>query len=36
MLITTNISSQGRHIVNTDLTACPECDFPALRTEFIE
>ncbi|KAJ8943660.1 hypothetical protein NQ318_005662 [Aromia moschata] len=26
----------GRHIVKTDLTACPECDFPALRTEFIE
>ncbi|XP_063927605.1 WD repeat-containing protein 19 [Zophobas morio] len=26
----------GRHIVTTDLTACPECDFPALRPAFIE
>ncbi|EFA01913.1 WD repeat-containing protein 19 isoform X3 [Tribolium castaneum] len=26
----------GRHIVTTDLTACPECDFPALRSQFIE
>nr|CAH7760831.1 unnamed protein product [Callosobruchus chinensis] len=26
----------GRHIVSTDLTACPECDFPALRSEFVE
>ncbi|CAH0560259.1 unnamed protein product [Brassicogethes aeneus] len=26
----------GRHIVTTDLTACPECDFPALRSEFVE
>ncbi|XP_023012404.2 intraflagellar transport protein Oseg6 isoform X1 [Leptinotarsa decemlineata] len=26
----------GRHILNTDLTACPECDFPALLTEFFE
>ncbi|KAG5897933.1 hypothetical protein JTB14_014047 [Gonioctena quinquepunctata] len=26
----------GRHILNGDLTACPECDFPALRTEYLE
>jgi WD repeat-containing protein 19 len=26
----------GRHIVTSDLTACPECDFPAVRTHFIE
>lgn len=26
----------GRHIIRTDLTACPECDFPALRSEFIK
>lgn len=27
---------QGRHIVSDDLTACPECDFPAIRKEFLE
>ncbi|XP_028136974.1 WD repeat-containing protein 19 [Diabrotica virgifera virgifera] len=26
----------GRHIVTADLTACPECDFPAIRSEFIQ
>lgn len=26
---------QGRHIVKTDLTECPECNFPALRSEFV-
>ncbi|KAJ2938867.1 hypothetical protein O0L34_g18496 [Tuta absoluta] len=26
----------GLHIVKDDLTACPECDFPAIMTEFIE
>ncbi|KAJ8975021.1 hypothetical protein NQ317_012459 [Molorchus minor] len=29
-------SPSGRHVVKSDLTACPECDFPALRNEFIE
>lgn len=24
----------GRHIVREDLTACPNCDFPAINTEF--
>nr|CAI5868921.1 unnamed protein product [Callosobruchus analis] len=28
--------TEGRHIVSSDLTACPECDFPALRSEFVE
>lgn len=27
---------QGLHIVKDDLTACPECDFPAIFTEFVE
>ncbi|CAG9090554.1 unnamed protein product [Plutella xylostella] len=27
---------QGLHIVKEDLTACPECDFPAIMTEFTE
>ncbi|XP_075972620.1 intraflagellar transport protein Oseg6 [Anticarsia gemmatalis] len=26
----------GLHIVKDDLTACPECDFPAILTEFVE
>ncbi|XP_072391731.1 WD repeat-containing protein 19 isoform X3 [Diabrotica undecimpunctata] len=26
----------GRHIVTADLTACPECDFPAIRSEFLQ
>ncbi|KAK9870346.1 hypothetical protein WA026_006430 [Henosepilachna vigintioctopunctata] len=26
----------GRHIVRDDLTACPECDFPAIRVEFLD
>ncbi|XP_041973460.1 WD repeat-containing protein 19 [Aricia agestis] len=26
----------GMHIVKDDLTACPECDFPAIMTEFVE
>ncbi|CAH0629097.1 unnamed protein product [Chrysodeixis includens] len=26
----------GLHIVKDDLTACPECDFPAIMTEFVE
>lgn len=26
----------GRHIVKDDLTACPECDFPAIRVEFLD
>lgn len=26
----------GRHIVKNDLTACPECDFPAIRVEFLD
>ncbi|RZB40660.1 WD repeat-containing protein 19 [Asbolus verrucosus] len=28
--------TEGRHIVTSDLTACPECHFPALRSQFIE
>ncbi|CAK1578047.1 unnamed protein product [Parnassius mnemosyne] len=26
----------GMHIVKGDLTACPECDFPAIYSEFVE
>ncbi|XP_049865142.1 WD repeat-containing protein 19 isoform X2 [Pectinophora gossypiella] len=26
----------GLHIVKDDLTACPECDFPAIMSEFVE
>ncbi|CAH2063704.1 unnamed protein product, partial [Iphiclides podalirius] len=26
----------GMHIVKGDLTACPECDFPAIHSEFVE
>ncbi|KAL3267292.1 hypothetical protein HHI36_011423 [Cryptolaemus montrouzieri] len=26
----------GRHIVKDDLTACPECNFPAIRVEFLD
>ncbi|XP_050681602.1 WD repeat-containing protein 19 [Leptidea sinapis] len=26
----------GLHIVKEDLTACPECDFPAIMTELVE
>lgn len=26
----------GRHIVKSDLTVCPECDFPAIYSEFSE
>ncbi|XP_017769670.1 PREDICTED: WD repeat-containing protein 19 [Nicrophorus vespilloides] len=26
----------GRHIIISDLTACPECDFPALYSEFVQ
>ncbi|XP_072941751.1 WD repeat-containing protein 19 [Epargyreus clarus] len=26
----------GLHIVKDDLTACPECDFPAIYSEFVE
>ncbi|CAF4949564.1 unnamed protein product [Pieris macdunnoughi] len=26
----------GLHIIKDDLTACPECDFPAIYTEFVE
>ncbi|CAH1776664.1 unnamed protein product [Owenia fusiformis] len=25
----------GRHVVKDDLTACPNCDFPAIHSEFI-
>ncbi|KAJ8679660.1 hypothetical protein QAD02_015447 [Eretmocerus hayati] len=25
----------GRHIVENDFTACPQCDFPAIRSEFV-
>ncbi|CAK9825837.1 WD repeat-containing protein 19 [Anthophora retusa] len=25
----------GRHIVEDDFTACPQCDFPAIRSEFL-
>ncbi|XP_001606822.2 WD repeat-containing protein 19 isoform X1 [Nasonia vitripennis] len=25
----------GRHIVENDFTACPQCDFPAIRSEFM-
>ncbi|XP_054000054.1 WD repeat-containing protein 19 [Hylaeus anthracinus] len=25
----------GRHIVEDDFTTCPQCDFPAIRSEFI-
>ncbi|CAG9791778.1 unnamed protein product [Diatraea saccharalis] len=28
--------ASGLHIVKDDLTACPECDFPAIMTEFVE
>ncbi|CAG0916569.1 unnamed protein product [Notodromas monacha] len=24
----------GRHIIVTDLTKCPKCHFPAIKTEF--
>lgn len=26
---------QGRHIVEDDFTVCPQCDFPAIRSEFL-
>ncbi|XP_058805723.1 WD repeat-containing protein 19 [Phymastichus coffea] len=26
----------GRHIIDNDFTACPQCDFPAIRSEFIK
>ncbi|KAF7280794.1 hypothetical protein GWI33_005520 [Rhynchophorus ferrugineus] len=26
----------GRHISTTDLTCCPNCDFPAIKSEFLE
>ncbi|CAG0890762.1 unnamed protein product [Cyprideis torosa] len=26
----------GRHVVKGDLTSCPQCNFPGLRTEFIK
>ncbi|XP_014214190.1 WD repeat-containing protein 19 [Copidosoma floridanum] len=26
----------GRHIVEDDFTACPKCDFPAIRSEFLK
>lgn len=25
----------GRHIIENDFTACPQCDFPAIRSEFL-
>ncbi|PZC83397.1 hypothetical protein B5X24_HaOG207780 [Helicoverpa armigera] len=28
--------ASGLHIVKDDLTACPECDFPAILSEFVE
>jgi len=28
--------ASGRHLVADDLTACPKCDFPALKSEFIK
>lgn len=27
---------QGQHIVREDVAACPECDFPALKVEFMK
>ena len=26
---------QGRHVVKDDITTCPNCDFPALLSEFL-
>lgn len=26
---------QGRHIVEDNFTVCPQCDFPAIRSEFL-